>query len=127
MSPSLTDGVVQQTNSKRVSHRFSTYSGVPSLASDTTLNSNSSYPIGDPRLQEIKEWNRGFERLESKGLQQQRYQPTAEKSDDLSKLALGAKVERALQRRLVGQDAVFRPRIISEKPKLEKRSISSVR
>ena len=73
---------------------------------------------GDPRLQEIKEWSSGFERLESKRLQQQRYQPTPEKSDNLSKLALGAKVERALGRRLTDQDATFRPKIVSEKAAL---------
>jgi hypothetical protein len=43
-------------------------------------------------------------------LQQQRYAPTPEKSDALSKLALGAKVERALSRRMTGQDAVLKPR-----------------
>ena len=34
--------------------------------------------------------------------------PTTEKSDNLNKLALGAKVERALGRRMTGQDAVMR-------------------
>ena len=34
--------------------------------------------------------------------------PTPEKSESLSKLALGAKVERALGRRMTGQDAVMR-------------------
>ena len=66
-------------------------------------------------MQEIKEWSQGLERLESKRLQQQRYQPTPEKSDNLSKLALGAKVERALGRRMTSQDAVLRPKVISEK------------
>lgn len=70
-------------------------------------------------MQEIKEWTRGFDRLEQKRLQQQRYQPTAEKTDSLSKLALGAKVERALGRRMTDQDAVFRPKLaLSEKPGL---------
>jgi hypothetical protein len=40
--------------------------------------------------------------------------PTEEKSDNLNKLALGAKVERALGRRMTGQDAVMR-KPLSEK------------
>ena len=66
-------------------------------------------------MQEIKEWTDGFGRLEQARLQQQRYQPTTEKTDSLSKLALGAKVERALDRRMTDQDAVFRPKLMSEK------------
>jgi len=66
-------------------------------------------------MQDIKEWTQGFDRLEQKRLQQQRYQPTPEKTDNLNKLALGAKVERALDRRMTDQDAVFRPKIMSEK------------
>ena len=66
-------------------------------------------------MQEIKEWTQGFDRLEQKRLQQQRYQPTPEKTDNLNKLALGAKVERALGRRMTDQDATFRPKIVNEK------------
>jgi hypothetical protein len=43
-------------------------------------------------------------------LGQQRFVPTAEKTEHLSKLALGAKLERALGRRMGGQDAVMRDR-----------------
>ncbi|KAL9122542.1 MAG: hypothetical protein Q9187_000899 [Circinaria calcarea] len=105
--------------SQRTSKRFSTYSGVSSIAA--TVNTiNSSATSSDPRLQEIKEWAQGLERLDSKRLQQQRYQPSAEKSDNLSKLALGAKVERALDRRMTSQDAILRPRVLSEKPALDR-------
>ena len=101
----------QQVSSKRASKRFSTYSGVPSLAaSDATVTTNTSTSTNDPRVQEIKAWSQGFERLESKRLQQQRYTPSAEKSDNLSKIALGAKVERALGRRMSDQDAILKPR-----------------
>lgn len=48
-------------------------------------------------------------------MQTQRYILSNEKNDDMSKLALGAKLERALGRRMSGQDAVFRPKIMSEK------------
>lgn len=41
--------------------------------------------------------------------------PTAEKTDDMNKLALGAKVERALGRRMTGQDAVMRKPMLNEK------------
>jgi hypothetical protein len=33
----------------------------------------------------------------------------------MSKLALGAKLDRALARRMSSQDAVFRPKVFSEK------------
>ncbi|KAL8972156.1 MAG: hypothetical protein Q9183_000695 [Haloplaca sp. 2 TL-2023] len=114
-------------SSKRNSKRFSTYS---SLLSDTTTlrdsntsantqhTAHSTSSSADPRLQEIKEWSTGFERLDNKHLQKQRYQPTPEKTDNLSKLALGAKVERALGRRMTDQDATFRGKVMSEKPAL---------
>jgi hypothetical protein len=71
-------------------------------------------------MADIKEYSEGLERLESKPLAQQRFVPTPEKTDDLNKLALGAKVERALGRRMTGQDAVMRkPVILSEKKALE--------
>lgn len=33
----------------------------------------------------------------------------------MAKVALGAKLDRALERRLTGQDAVFRPKVLNEK------------
>ncbi|CAG7921906.1 unnamed protein product [Penicillium olsonii] len=93
-------------HSNRNSKRFSTVSGSPSLASDL--------PSGDPRIADISHLHDGFERLENKPLTKQRFVPTAEKSDNLNKLALGAKVERALGRRMTGQDAVMR-KPLSEK------------
>lgn len=110
-----------QVNSKRTSKRYSTYSGGASFAaSENTVNTHNTTSTisGDPRFQEIKSWTNGFERLESKRLQQQRYEPTPEKSENLSKLALGAKVERALDRRMTDQDADMKPKILSEKPAL---------
>ena len=41
-------------------------------------------------------------------LDKQRYVMSDNKGEEVSKLALGAKVERALSRRMVGQDATFR-------------------
>jgi hypothetical protein len=76
--------------------------------------------VGDIGLAEIKQFGDGLRRLENKRLEQQRFVPTAEKSENLSKLALGAKVERALRRRMTSQDAVMRkPLPLNEKKPLE--------
>ena len=45
--------------------------------------------------------------MQDERLDKQRYVMSGNKSDEVSKLALGAKVERALARRMVGQDASF--------------------
>lgn len=95
----------------------------PSAATARSATHNNT--TSDARLEEIKEWSTGFDRLESKRLQQQRYQPTPEKSENLSKLALGAKVERALGRRMTDQDATFRTKVVSEKPTTLHRSITT--
>ena len=55
--------------------------------------------------------------MQDERLDKQRYVMSGNKSEEVSKLALGAKVERALARRMVGQDAVFSPK------KLEKRKM----
>jgi hypothetical protein len=75
----------------------------PSVANTvkTSLSSASAQ-------QEIKDIEEGLEKLENKKLATQRYIPTQEKSENLSKLALGAKLERALGRRMGSQDAVMR-------------------
>jgi hypothetical protein len=88
---------------------LSTYSATPTLAPSIAPShlSSASSTAGDPRAHDIKSWNAGFERLEDKRLQEQRYVVTPEKNEDMSKLALGAKLERALGRRMTGQDAVF--------------------
>lgn len=59
-------------------------------------------------------------------LDKQRYVMSDNKGEEVSKLALGAKVERALSRRMVGQDATFKPSGSREKRKgmdSEKRSL----
>lgn len=105
------------TQSTWTSKRFSTVSGSPSVASsDRTL---ANLPSGDPRLAEVHNLRDGLERLENKPLQKQRFVPTAEKTDNLDRLALGAKVERALDRRMTGQDAVMRKPVLDEKAALE--------
>ncbi|KAJ5238714.1 hypothetical protein N7468_003333 [Penicillium chermesinum] len=112
--PSLDSERPIMSNSNRNSKRFSTISGTPSLAvSDRTTG---SLPSGDPRTAEITQYGDGLERLENKPLQAQRFVPTTEKTDNLNKLALGAKVERALGRRMTSQDAVMRRKpVMNEK------------
>ena len=46
--------------------------------------------------------------MQDERLDKQRFIMNENKTDEVSKLALGAKVERALARRMVGQDASFK-------------------
>ncbi|KKA30147.1 hypothetical protein TD95_002792 [Thielaviopsis punctulata] len=65
----------------------------------------------------------GLERMENKALSSQRVILSEERSSYMAKLALGAKLDRALDRRMSSQDAVMRPRaqtlpttVLTEKP-----------
>lgn len=109
--------ILANASGNRASTRMSTYSAAPTLTPSIAPShlSAASSTAGDPKSHDIKTWNAGFERLEDKRLVQQRYTLTSEKTDDMSKLALGAKLDRALSRRMSGQDATFRPKIINEK------------
>lgn len=115
------DKKTQTPPGKRASTRMSTYSATPTLTPSIAPSrlSEASSTACDPKSQDIKSWNAGFNRLEDKRLVQQRYALSNEKTDDMSKLALGAKLDRALGRRMSGQDAVFRPRVMSEKKEVE--------
>ena len=52
----------------------------------------------------------GLERMYNPALSNQRVVLSEKKLDDLKTLALSAKLDRALKRRMTGQDAVMRPR-----------------
>ncbi|KAI9806251.1 MAG: hypothetical protein M1825_006366 [Sarcosagium campestre] len=108
--------ILAAERAKRASHRVSTYSGAPSVQSDSTVHSSGS---DEGRYTDIHDLSDGLARLEQKRLQQQRYVPSSEKTESLSQLALQAKLERALGRRLTGQDAVLRPKVRSEKPHVD--------
>ncbi|KAK3328040.1 hypothetical protein B0T19DRAFT_400839 [Cercophora scortea] len=98
--------------STRQSVRFSTYSMAPSIAPTMATT--------DSAVAEIQDIEKGLNRMENKALTGQRVVLTEEKSANLSKLALGAKLERALDRRMSSQDAVMRarkPSIVNEKEK----------
>jgi hypothetical protein len=117
LAPTSPNAKKSQSAGNRASTRMSTYSATPTLTPSIAPShlSAASSTAGDPKAHDIKSWNAGFERLEDKRLVQQRYALTNEKTDDMSKLALGAKLDRALGRRMSGQDAVFRPKQFNEK------------
>jgi hypothetical protein len=103
---------------------MSVYSNSPSFASVNSTDIANG-------MAEIRELAQGLDRLKDKRLEQQRFVASAQKTDDLSKLALGAKLERALGRRMTKQDAVMRvkPRKpagpIEEKAELAERQASA--
>jgi len=113
--------ILASSSGNRASTRLSTYSATPTLTPSIAPShlSDASAATCDPKSQDIKTWNAGFDRLEDKRLVQQRYTLTNEKTDDMKKLALGAKLDRALARRMSGQDAVFRPKVLNEKKGLQ--------
>jgi len=82
--------------------RYSIYSvaALSAASQDTT----------DSAIAEIKDITTGLQRMENRALSQQRVYLSEAKMENMSKLALGAKLERALDRRMTSQDAVMRPR-----------------
>lgn len=78
----------------------------PSLAN--TVNTSYTSASAQDEMKDIEE---NLEKLNDKKLATQRYVPTQNKAETLNKLALGAKLERALDRRMGSQDAVMRPRV----------------
>ncbi|ERF72226.1 hypothetical protein GJ744_004064 [Endocarpon pusillum] len=117
--------MAQSLFSQRTSmNRMSVYSTSPSFASTNSTEMANG-------MAEIKELAQGLDRLKDKRLEQQRFVQSAQKQDDLSKLALGAKLERALGRRMTKQDAVMRvkprqpsrPSLIDEKAALAEKQI----
>ncbi|KAI4716229.1 hypothetical protein E4T48_07597 [Aureobasidium sp. EXF-10727] len=77
------------------------------LAATEPRASMSTLGSADPRTQDIKSWKAGFQRMADERLEKQRYQLSETKNDEIHTIALGAKVERALNRRMTGQDAQF--------------------
>ena len=69
--------------------------------------SSSTLSSSDPKTQDLKSWSSTLERMQDERLVKQRYVMTDVKTAEVSKLALGAKVDRALSRRMTGQDASF--------------------
>ena len=78
--------------------------------SETTVRTTDSAQA------EISHIETGLARMENKALSQQRVALTEEKTDKFGKLALGAKLDRALDRRMSAQDAVMKPRKPQRRP-----------
>ncbi|KAK3308299.1 uncharacterized protein B0T15DRAFT_104667 [Chaetomium strumarium] len=89
--------------STRTSVRYSTFSMTAPSITPTVLSTDSV-------TAEIRPIVDGLERLKNPRLSDQRVYLNEEKTANLQKLALGAKLDRALGRRMTGQDAVMRPR-----------------
>ncbi|KAJ4389631.1 hypothetical protein N0V93_007103 [Gnomoniopsis smithogilvyi] len=92
--------------STRASVRYSVYSNHTVTSSNTT----------DSAVAEIQNIGETIDRLNdnAKRLSEQRVELNEEKRVNLQKLALGAKLDRALDRRMSSQDAVMRPRMRSK-------------
>lgn len=81
-----------------------------------------TFATTDSAHAEIRNIETGLERMENKALSKQRVELSEAKTAHMSKLALGAKLERALDRRMTSQDAVMRPRkptVLSEKTAIQ--------
>ena len=102
-------------NTADANHKQDAYQGSPSTTTYDTDKiavtepraSMSTVGSADPRTQDIKTWKAGFQRMSDERLEKQRYQLSEQKVDEINTIALGAKVERALGRRMTGQDAQF--------------------
>lgn len=77
----------------------------PSVESIRTI----SHPTAQSEISTIKTQVDKLDQ-DSHKLGEQRYVPAPRKGEEMSKLALGAKLDRALGRRMESQDAVMRPR-----------------
>jgi hypothetical protein len=123
------------TDSGRTPQRLSTYSNTPTLTpsvAPTHISASAAAPkkpmaavrasyistapsvastdssaSRDPLSQDLRILRLGLDRLEDKRLSSQRYVVTHSREEQMSALALGAKLERALGRRMTSQDAVF--------------------
>jgi hypothetical protein len=78
-----------------------------SCSSDNTTTSLTPSEKISPLAQDVHTLTTGLARLDQPKLQKQRYVVSEGKKEEISKLALGAKLERALGRRMSSQDAVF--------------------
>jgi hypothetical protein len=101
----------------RSSTRLSTFSITPTLApsiAPSHLSTTSTASLGEKggsaglMAHDMSALHATLARLEEPRLASQRYVPSDDKRDEIGALALGAKLEKALARRMSGQDAVMR-------------------
>lgn len=112
MTPTLTPSIAPSRLSCAPSCAPSyAYSDAPSEGQSGNTTSSLTYSEkASPLAQDIRTLTSGLARLDQPKLQNQRYEVSEDKKEDMSKLALGAKLDRALGRRMVGQDASFSPK-----------------
>lgn len=102
-----------------ISHKPTFRSRSDSDSNNLTRTPSNGSSI-DSAHREISEIEAVIEKLQNKQLSTQRFFPTEEKKEYLNKLALSAKVERALRRRMIGQDAEMRIHLAEEEVTDEK-------
>jgi hypothetical protein len=128
LAPTYSTGAsASQRNTQTINEKSSTAMSGSSFYANADQGAVSSVTLNskDPKTQDITQWSKGFERMQDERLDKQRYVMSGNKSEEVSKLALGAKLERALGRRMTGQDASFSR---SKRPvDNEKRSLDTVR
>lgn len=103
------DGPSSSRNRHSTYSTYSTYSQQSHRSDRTTASltpSELASPLA-PLVRDIGVLSAGLARLDQPKLQDQRYAVSEGKREEIGKLALGAKLERALGRRMVGQDASF--------------------
>lgn len=89
-------------------------------ANSAAMSSSLSLSNTDPKIADLRSFANVLDRMNDERVDRQRFVMSSNKTEEVSKIALGAKVDRALSRRMVGQDAVFRPK----KPLTEKRALA---
>lgn len=91
--------------------------GIYGTSNAATMNNNSSLSLSttDPKIADIRSFATVLDRMNDERVDRQRFVMSSNKTEEVSKIALGAKVDRALSRRMVGQDAVFRKKPLTEK------------
>lgn len=111
----MTDSNVPEQT--RASVRYSVYSTAPTVQTTST---------SDSAVAEIQNIGETIERLDkgNKRLSEQRVQLNTDQQTVFQKLALGAKLERALGRRMTSQDAVMRKRSSTKGSHKSLRSLS---
>ena len=121
LQPSLAPTYESSQPSARNSHvTASAQTSEKAIYTNPDLASSSTLSASDPKSADIKSWSGALERMQDARLDKQRYVMSDNKGEEVSKLALGAKVERALSRRMVGQDATFKSK---KQMDAEKRSL----
>lgn len=120
----------QYTNSRFSEQTFLMPATIPekgrSLYSSSRSDSSSTLTLSstDPRTADIKIFANCLDRMSDERLaDKQRYRMSTNKSEDMGKIALGARLERALSRRMVGQDAILKPKKSATLPPDEKRAL----